>query len=442
MEISFYLTKDYETGRRLPLPAKQTQSNPISSLTRLFVDPRLLLDKLQLQLFSIERTRKVTRKQHNSTDIEKWLKLIRAESIGPTTFAKLMRHFGSPDRALGTSAAELTRIEGIGYKTAEQIARTRNQFDTAAELQLAEKLGVWIIHLQDDRYPPTLRQIYDPPPVLYVKGTLADADNLAVAIVGTRGCSLYGQEQASRLAHFLASASFTIVSGMARGIDTAAHQGALSAKGRTIAVQGCGLANIFPPENKKLFDLIAASGACISELPLQYEPLSENFPPRNRIIAGLSLGTIVVEAPTNSGALITARAALDNNREVMAVPGKVDSPLSKGTHRLLKEGAKLVESVEDVMEALGYVGQRLRTHVTAAADKAQQQIDTPLFAASQLNLSDPEKKIYGSLSKDPLHVEQIISATDMAPGAVNAGLISLRLKGLVKQLPGGSFARN
>ena len=384
----------------------------------------------------------MTKKQHNSSSIEKWLRLIRAESVGPTTFAKLIKHFGSPDRALGASVAELTRIEGIGPRTAEQIARTRSQFDTAAELQLADKLGVWIIHLQDERYPPTLRQIYDPPPVLYVKGTLADVDNLAVAIVGTRGCSLYGQEQASRLAHFLASASFTIVSGMARGIDTAAHQGALSAKGRTIAVQGCGLAKIFPPENKKLFDLIAESGACISDLPLQYEPLSENFPPRNRIIAGLSLGTIVVEAPANSGALITARAALENSREVMAVPGKVDSWLSKGTHRLLKEGAKLVESVEDVMEALGYVGQRLQTHVTAAADKAQQQVDAPLFATSQLNLSDAENKIYSCLSKDPLHVDQIIAATNMAAGAVNAGLISLRLKGLLKQLPGGLFARN
>jgi DNA processing protein len=275
-----------------------------------------------------------------------------------------------------------------------------------------------------------------------VKGTLSDVDNLAVGIVGTRGCSLYGQEQASRLSHFLASASFTIVSGMARGIDTAAHQGALSAKGRTIAVQGCGLAKIFPPENKKLFDLIAESGACISELPLQYEPLSENFPPRNRIIAGLSLGTIVVEAPANSGALITAKAALENNREVMAVPGKVDSWLSKGTHRLLKEGAKLVENVEDVMEALGYVGKRLQPHVTATAEKAQQQVDAPLFAASQLNLSEAEKKIYACLSKEPLHVDQIISATNMAAGAVNAGLISLRLKGLLKQLPGGSFTRN
>ena len=229
---------------------------------------------------------------------------------------------------------------------------------------------------------------------------------------------------------------------MARGIDTAAHQGALSANGRTIAVQGCGLANIYPPENKKLFDLITESGACISELPLQYEPLSENFPPRNRIISGLSLGTIVVEAGSRSGALITARAAMDNNREVMAVPGKIDSPLSRGSHQLIKQGAKLIESVEDVMEALGYIGQQLQSHVTEAAAKASKKVETPLFDASQLNLNDSEKTIYDYLSKEPSHIDQIIAETDLAPGSINAGLISLRLKGLIKQLPGSLFLKH
>ncbi len=379
--------------------------------------------------------------QPNSSDIEKWLRLIRADSVGPTTFAKLIKHFGSADRALGASVSELAKINGVGFKTAERIAATRGKFDVGAELELAEKLDVWIINVDDKRYPPALKKIYDPPPVLYIKGSLTREDNLAISIVGSRRCSLYGQEQSSRFAHFLSSAGFTICSGMARGIDTAAHQGALSAGGRTIAVQGCGLANVFPPENKKLFELIAESGACISELPLGYEPLSENFPPRNRIIAGLSLGTIVVEAGLRSGALITARAALENNREVMAVPGKIDSPLSKGTHRLLKQGAKLIESVEDVMEGLGYIGEQLEDHVSTAAEKAAESVETPLFDIKALKLSGPEKTIYECLKKEPSHIEEIIADTDLAAGSVNAGLVSLRLKGLIKQLPGSLFVK-
>jgi len=379
--------------------------------------------------------------QPNSVDIEKWLRLIRADSVGPTTFAKLIKHFGSADRALGASVSELAKIDGVGFKTAEQITATRGKFDVTAELELAEKLDIWIINIDDKRYPPALKQIYDPPPVLYIKGSLSREDNLAISMVGSRRCSLYGQEQASRLAHFLSSAGFTICSGMARGIDTAAHQGALSAGGRTIAVQGCGLENIYPPENKKLFELIAESGACISELPLGYEPLSENFPPRNRIIAGLSLGTIVVEAGFRSGALITARAALENNREVMAVPGKIDSPLSRGAHQLIKQGAKLIESVEDVMEALGYIGEQLEDHVSTAAEKAAKSIETPLFDIKELKLSGPEKTIYECLKKEPSHIEEIIADTDLAAGSVNAGLVSLRLKGLIKQLPGSLFVK-
>ena len=379
--------------------------------------------------------------QENSVDIEKWLKLIRADGLGPTTFSKLIKYFKSADRILGASVSELAKIDGVGYKTAERMAATRNKFDTTAELELAEKLGVWLINLDDERYPPVLKRIYDPPPVLYVKGSLTRADNLSISIVGSRLCSHYGREQSSRFAHFLSSAGFTICSGMARGIDTAAHQGALSAGGRTIAVQGCGLANIFPPENNKLFELIAESGACISELPLHFVPLSENFPPRNRIIAGLSLGTIVVEAGLRSGALITARAALENNREVMAVPGKIDSPLSQGAHQLIKQGARLIESVEDVIEALGYIGEQLEEHVSEAAGQAAERMETPLFDIQELKLKPDEKKIYECLNKEPQHIEQIISDTELMPGSVNAGVISLRLKGLIKQLPGSLFVR-
>ena len=242
----------------------------------------------------------------NSKDIRNWLKLVRAQGVGPVIFARLLKQFGSVETILGASAGALAKVEGVGTKTAEEICRTKDKFDVEKEIAFAEKLGVWIINIEDQRYPVLLKKIYDPPPVLYIEGTLAKADNLAIAIVGARQCSHYGSEQASRFAHLLASAGFTIVSGMARGIDSAAHSGALSANGRTFAVQGCGLAKVFPPENKQLFEKISQNGACISELPLEYEPLSENFPPRNRIIAGLSLATIIVEAMPRSGALITA----------------------------------------------------------------------------------------------------------------------------------------
>ncbi len=383
----------------------------------------------------------MSEKQRSSADIEKWLCLSGADGVGPVILRNLMKHFGTIDQILGASVSEMTRVEGIGSKTAEKIARSRNNFDAKTELELADKLNVWIISLDDERYPPVLKRIYDPPPVLYIKGTLARSDNLSIAIVGSRRCSVYGQEQASRFAHLLCSAGFTVCSGMARGIDTSAHQGALSAKGRTIAVQGCGLANIFPPENKKLFELITESGACISELPLQYEPLAENFPSRNRIIAGMSLGTIIVEAGLNSGAMITARMALENDREVMAVPGKIDSPLNKGSHQLIKDGAKLIESVEDVMDALGQIGEQLESHTSRAAQTAAEQIEKPLFDISMLNLSDDEKMIYGCLGDEPVHLEEIIAEMDLSPGSINAGLVSLRLKGIIKQLPGNFFRR-
>jgi DNA processing protein len=377
---------------------------------------------------------------HNSEGIDNWLELIRADGVGPVIFARLLAYFNTVDRALGASISELTKVEGIGTKTAESIVASRDKFDSCAELELADKQGVWLLHLKDERYPASLRQIHDPPPVLYVKGDLTKADNLAIAIVGSRHCSLYGQEQASRFAYTLASSGFTIVSGMARGIDTAAHQGALAAGGRTIAVQGCGLANVFPPENAKLFEMISHAGACICELPLRAEPLPEHFPPRNRIIAGLSLGVIVIEAAPRSGALITAQTALESNREVMAIPGKVDSPLSQGPHRLIKDGAKLVESVEDVMEALGYIGDQLKDHAAATAKEAAKKVEMPLFNAG-VALKDHEQRIYDSLTKEPVHSDQVITQTGLSAGIVNAGLIGLRLKGLIRQLPGNMFTK-
>ncbi len=380
---------------------------------------------------------------HNghSEGIEHWLRLSHAEGVGSVLFARLMKRFGSVEQVLGASVAEMTQVEGIGNVTAEKIARSRNQFDVSKELELADKHNTVLLHWDDLRYPPALKSIYDPPPVLYVRGTLERSDALSVAIVGSRRCSAYGSEQASRFGYLLASAGFTIVSGLARGIDTAAHRGALSAKGRTIAVQGCGLANVFPSENEKLAGMISQSGAVVSELPMGYEPLAENFPARNRIIAALSLGTLVVEAPGNSGALLTAKAALEYDRDVMAVPGKIDSLLSGGCHKLIKEGARLVDSIEDILDALGYVGQGLKSHTEQSSGQAEEKAQATLFDSGRLNLSDAEKAILGGFDGEPMHVEHIIAQSDLTAGQVHASIISLQLKGLVKQLPGGLYVK-
>jgi DNA processing protein len=383
----------------------------------------------------------VTQNQNHSANIEQWLQLIRAEGVGPTLFKRLLDYFGTVDQILGASVAQLTKVEGIGHKTAERIARTRGDFNAEKELALAEKLSVCLLHLQDERYPPALKAIYDPPPVLYVRGTLTRADNLAMAIVGCRRCTHYGAEQANRFSHLLASAGFTIVSGLARGIDSAAHHGALAAKGRTIAVQGCGLANVFPPENKKLFEQIADAGAVVSELPLTYEPLAENFPARNRIIAGLSMGVLVVEATFRSGALISAQAALENNRDVMAIPGRIDSPTSAGCHRLIKQGARLIDGIEEMMDALGHIGHGLHDHVRTAAAEAEHEAQQTLFDLSRLTLTPEEQQIMEHLNSEPVHVEDLIAQTRLSPGRINAALIHLQLKGLIKQLPGSCYIR-
>jgi DNA processing protein len=377
----------------------------------------------------------------HSLNIRNWLQIVQADGVGSVIFGRLLEHFGSVEAILAASIGSLAQVEGVGQITAEKIVKSRGKFDADKEISLADKAGVCIINISDSRYPALLKKIYDPPPVIYVKGDILPADNLAVAIVGSRGCSHYGSEQASRFAHLLASAGFTIVSGMARGIDSAAHSGALSAGGRTIAVQGCGLSRIFPPENKELFAKISQNGACISELPMEYEPLAENFPPRNRIIAGLSLATIVIEAMPRSGALITAQAALENNREVMAVPGRADSPLSKGPHKLIKQGAKLIESVEDVIETLEFLQKDFAEHLSKTAKQSIENAEMPLFDISNLNLTDIERKIFDCLDGEPVHIEQIISQTEIAAGKVNAALTSLRLKGIVKQLPGDYFVK-
>lgn len=378
--------------------------------------------------------------------IRNWLHLHLCDQVGSVTFFRLLDAFGDIEQILGASAGKLAAVKGIGTKKAEQITRSRDEVDVAAELQRAADANIQIITFESEDYPGPLKTIHDPPPLLYVKGNLLPSDALAVAMVGSRSCSAYGQEQAARLSHLLAAAGFTIVSGLARGIDTASHRAALSAKGRTIAVQGCGLGKIFPPENQRLAEQIAQSGAVISELPITFEPLSNMFPARNRIISGLSQGVIVVEARPQSGALITARLATEQDREVMAIPGRIDAPGSIGCHQLIKDGAQLIENIEDVMDALGHIGQILRAHAAESADAAQTEHEQTLFKEDQkstplLKLSETETKIIAALDHDPKHLDAIVTDTGLSVGQINAAITLLQLKGLIKQLPGSYYQK-
>ena len=379
-------------------------------------------------------------------DIRSWLHLHMTDQVGPRLFERLLETFGSARAVLDAPVGQLAAVKGIGQKKAEAIAQSRAAIDVDAELKLADKLGVQIITRRCADYPEPLAAIPDPPPVIYIKGTLKRQDKLALAIVGSRHCSPYGQEQASRFAHLLAAAGFTIVSGLARGIDSAAHRGALSTRGRTIAVQGCGLAKVFPPENEELAARIAESGAVISELPLTFEPLSKMFVHRNRIISGLSLGALIVEARHNSGALHTARYALEQSRDVLAVPGRIDAPGSSGPHRLIKDGAQMVEKLEDILDALGPVGSLLQEHAHEKRVESQEQQEASRFESADdpragLKLNGEEATIYECLEREPVHVDQIAARTRLKISQINASLTMLQLKGFIKQLPGSFYRR-
>ena len=375
------------------------------------------------------------------SNTKKWLRLHLTSQVGSKTFFRLLKYFGGIDGALGASENQLALVNGIGAKTAKRIVANREAVEVDGELELAQKLGVKIITLDDEEYPQMLKQIPDPPPVLYVKGELTRADMLSLAVVGSRNCSLYGREQAARFSHLLAAAGFTIVSGLARGIDTEAHRGALAASGRTIAVLGCGLAKIYPLENEELAEQIAGNGALLSELPLNFEPLATTFPMRNRIIAGLSLGTFVIEAQSRSGALITARLALEQNREVLALPGRVDAPGSFGPHALIKDGAKCVTCLDDIMDALGTVGNLIGGHVDETAKQTEKQVEKTLFDIEQVRLNADESAVLEHLDHEPRHVDDIMTAAGIGPARCNVALTSLQLKGLVKQLPGSFYQR-
>ncbi len=376
--------------------------------------------------------------------ISSYLRLHLTDQVGPITFARLLDRFGSIDRIFKASPAELASVPRISHDKAHRMIGSWRQAEAEstaeAEIQLAQKLGIKIITADCEDYPVLLSKVPKRPAVLYVKGSITRADELAVAVVGSRYCSQYGMEQASRISHLLAAAGFTIISGLARGIDTAAHRGALAAGGRTIAVQGRGLAGIYPKENAELAQQIIENGALVSELPLKYEPIANTFPARNRIISGLSLGTIVVEARQRSGALITARLALEQNREVMAVPGRIDAPGSKGPHMLIKQGAQLVESIDDILEALGSLGKVLQKHTKAAELLAQQKTEqATLFDISQLKLNDNEQAVLNCTGKEPVHINQIIEQGNLQPGQAYAAATSLQLKGIIKQLPGSYY---
>jgi DNA processing protein len=290
---------------------------------------------------------------------------------------------------------------------------------------------VAIIGLEDAAYPARLREIYDAPPVLYLKGSLTDQDRRAVAVVGSRNSSRYGLICAETIARGLAARGITVVSGMARGIDSAAHLGALRQKGRTIAVLGSGIDVIYPSENRPLFAEIVENGAVISEFPFGTEPEMTNFPKRNRIISGMSLGVVIAEASPNSGALITAKLALEQNREVFAVPGNITSMRSRGTHTLIREGAKLVESAEDVIEELAF----------ALGDPAHREGGGKPIPLPE-DLSDTERTVLRCVESGPVSIEAIIEGSGFRSQDVLAILLDLELRGLVKQISGNNFILN
>jgi len=295
------------------------------------------------------------------------------------------------------------------------------------------------ITINDPEYPKNLKNIHRPPKQLYVNGTLIEQDEAAVALVGSRRASLYGLEMAQKLGYELAIRGVTVVSGMAIGIDTASHMGALKAKGRTIAVMGSGHGNIYPARNKKLYEEIAASGAVVTEFENDVEPLPFNFPQRNRIISGLSLGIVVVEAAKDSGALITANLAAEQGREVFALPGKISSSTSSGTNSLIKDGARLVQSVDDIMEELKL--QEIRPLEGEAEEKADGKIARMTKAYIYNSLTEDERAVYKALSDDPVYIDDIIATTGMEPAKASKVLLNLQLKKLIREVPGKQYVR-
>ncbi len=358
------------------------------------------------------------------------IRLSLVTGVGPRTWQLLLAAFGSPTRVLEAMPSELEIVDGVGPKLSQAIARAKHEIDAEAEIALCEKHGIEPLITGSDDYPASLNEIPDPPGVLYRRGTMIPADAMAIAIVGSRHASLYGTSQAERLASGLARAGFTIISGLARGIDAAAHRAALTAGGRTIAVLGSGLLNIYPPEHAELASDVTQSGALLSEAPLKMGPHRNLFPQRNRLISGLSRGVIVIEASLKSGALITARHAMEQNRDVFALPGRVDSHLSHGCHRLIRDGVKLIESADDVLEELG--------PLPAPVVRSQEQtVHHPI----EVTLNELERKVLQGIESSPTLIETIIASSELPATQVLSTLTILEMRRLIRRVSGVHYVR-
>ena len=353
-----------------------------------------------------------------------WFLLKDVPGVGNLLYKRLITRFKTPERVLDASETELLQVQGVSAKIARAILSHLLSDTIKREIDAVHHRKYRIVTLNDGAYPELLREIPDPPPYLYVCGELTGSSR-NIAVVGSRNATQYGVEATRDLCQALVFHNMTIVSGMARGIDTAAHSGALMGKGKTVAVLGSGFNHIYPAQNKELFHRIAENGAVISEFCLSAEPDAHHFPQRNRIISGMSLGTVVVEATKNSGSLITARMAAEQNREVFAIPGSIQSHKSTGTHTLIKQGAKLVENAMDVLEEFPYLGTNNQPH--------------PLPEKQTPKLSTEEQSVVNTLEAYPMHIDDIIRKTDMAPGALSGVLLQLELLGVVRQTPGKYF---
>jgi DNA processing protein len=350
-------------------------------------------------------------------------------TVGPVRLRKLLQVFQEPQQILAARRADLRKVEGIGNEVAEQISNWESIVDLAAELKRVREFGASVITQESPQYPKPLREIHAPPIVLYVWGELRERDNHAIGIIGARRTTYYGSESAKKLAYQLAYAGLTVISGLARGIDTAAHQGALAAKGRTIAVIGSGLAELYPTENRALAEKIRdGNGAIVSEFSMEIEPDRQTFPMRNRIISGWSHGILVVEAGLNSGALITAAQALEQGRSVYAVPGHINAPSAMGSNRLIQQGAKLVMDASDILDDLQILLPETKPSPEAAA--------RPLPP-----LSEDERRVYQAIDTAETPIDTIAAKCALPSGAVSSTLLSLELKRLVKQLPGKYFVK-